>query len=135
MFNKQQTYFNLAVIFLFVHGEGGSAGLILNKPTRYRLGDFSVSKDVTEGFEQNTLFLGGDVGDTSLHLVHKFADLEHSIEVMEGVYINGFEAAQKAVLQGTKKPSDFNWYTRYCGWQKGQVRDSVKFDFLLFEIS
>lgn len=92
-----------------------------------------MSKDVAGGFEQNTLFLGGDVGDTSLHLVHKFADLERSIEVMEGVYINGFEAAQKAVLEGTKKPSDFTWYTRYCGWQRGQVRDSFKFLFPSFE--
>eukprot|EP00210_Caulerpa_lentillifera_P003152 g3012.t1 len=126
MFNQQQTYFNLAVIFIFVHGEEGSAGLILNKPTRYKLSDFSLSRDIAEGFEDNTLFLGGDVGDTSLHLVHGFSDLEKSIKVLDGVYINGFEAAKKAVLNGTKKPSDFNWYTRYCGWNRGQLEEECK---------
>eukprot|EP00210_Caulerpa_lentillifera_P004242 g4046.t1 len=126
MFTKQQTHFKLGVIFLFVHGDEGSAGLILNKPTQFRIGDFVTSKEVANGFEDNTLFLGGDVGDNSLHLVHKFGDLEQSRKVIDGVYINGFDAAQRAVLEGTRKPSEFNWYTQFCGWHPGQLEEECK---------
>ena len=121
MFTKQQTYFNLAVIFVFVHDQTGSAGLILNKPTRYTFGELDVTKNVSLGFEENPLYLGGDVGDDSLNLLHRFKDLGNSVEVVEGVYLNGYEEAQQAVLRGTKNASDFKWYARYCGWYPGQV--------------
>lgn len=126
MFTRQQTHFNLAVIFLFVHGKEGSAGLILNKPSNFRLGELATSKDAIEGFEENTLFLGGDVGDNSSHLVHRFGELDKATKVVDGVYINGFEAAQMAVLEGSRKPNDFNWYTQYCGWHPGQVKHFIQ---------
>ena len=124
MFARQQTYFNLAVIFVFVHDHTGSAGLILNKPTRYCLGEIDVTKNVATGFEENPLYLGGDVGEDSLNLLHRFGDLDNAIEVVKGVYLNGFEAAQKAVLRGSRNPGDFKWYARYCGWNPGQVRSA-----------
>lgn len=38
MFLSSQTYFSQSVIFIFGHGETGSVGLILNKPTQFKLG-------------------------------------------------------------------------------------------------
>lgn len=121
MFAQQQTYFNLAVIFVFVHDHFGTAGLILNKPTRYSLGDLDLMKNAANGFEDNTLYMGGDVGDDALNLLHPFKDIKDSVPVIDGVYLNGFEEAQKSILKGKRRPSDFKWYARYCGWHPGQV--------------
>lgn len=121
MFAQQQIYFNFGVIFVFVHDQNGSAGLILNKPTRYTIGELEGMRSALDGFEENPLYLGGDVGNDALNVLHRFKDVGDSVEVMEGVYLNGFEEAQKAVLKGIKNASDFKFYARYCGWNPGQV--------------
>lgn len=126
MFTKQQTYFNLGIIFVFVHDQNGSAGLILNKPTRFTLGELDGMAQVAMGFEENQLYLGGDVGDDALNVLHRFKDLEKSVEIVDGVYLNGFDHAQKDVLKGAKNASDFKWYARYCGWSPGQLEEECK---------
>lgn len=126
MFTQQQTYFNLAIILLFVHDQNGSAGLILNKPTRFTLGELDGMTQVAMGFEENQLYLGGDVGDDALNLLHGFKDVKNSTEIMDGVYLNGFEDAQKSVMKGAKNASDFKFYARYCGWKAGQLEEECK---------
>lgn len=126
MFVHQQAYFNLAIIFIFVHDHTGTAGLILNKPTRYTLGELDSTRNVATGFEENLLYLGGDVGDNTLHLLHGYGDLDDSVEVIEGVYINGYPAARSDVLRGMKNPSGFKWLAKYCGWRPGQLEEECK---------
>ena len=53
-------------------------------------------------FSNNRLFLGGDVGgqtDNSnvLQLLHDQKHLANSVEVVNGIYLGGFQAAKMAV--------------------------------------
>ncbi len=53
-------------------------------------------------FSSNRLFLGGDVGGQAgngnvLQLLHDQKQLDNSVEVVNGVYLGGFQAAKKAV--------------------------------------
>lgn len=53
-------------------------------------------------FSDNRLFLGGDVGGQTgngnvLQLLHDQKQFANSVEVVNGVYLGGFQAAKKAV--------------------------------------
>lgn len=59
-------------------------------------------------FEQNTLFLGGDVGNAEganvLQLLHNQKNFAKSIEIFDGVYMGGFEAAKMAIRRDGLDP-------------------------------
>ena len=53
-------------------------------------------------FSKNRLFLGGDVGSQGdrgnvLQLLHDQKQLANSVEIVNGVYLGGFQAAKLAV--------------------------------------
>jgi len=122
MFGQSQTYFSRAVILLFEHGVEGSAGLILNKPTKFELGTIGGAESLLPEFASSVLHLGGDVGMDTLHLVHRVKDLSQgSREIMPGLYLGGFDRAKEAIADGKASVDDFRWFTRYSGWGPGQL--------------
>ena len=54
-----------------------------------------------------SLYVGGDVGDSTLHLLHGTPGLTSSVEVLPGVHLGGWEGAQALVTAGQKQPSEF----------------------------
>mmetsp|Transcript_18217 Transcript_18217/g.58916 ORF Transcript_18217/g.58916 Transcript_18217/m.58916 type:complete len:338 (+) Transcript_18217:127-1140(+) len=123
MFRDTQTYFAESVIFLFEHGEGGSGGLILNRPTQYSIGSLSGVEQLLPEFEDSALYLGGDVGKNTVHLIHGHGDLEDAAPIRDGVFMGGFEAAKRSIAEGRASPDDFRWFTRYAGWGPGQLQE------------
>lgn len=65
-----------AVIFMFEHGEEGSAGFILNRPTELTLGKLVAADALLPEFADNLLYLGGDVGSDTMHFVHGCSDIQ-----------------------------------------------------------
>ncbi len=62
-----------SVILLVRHGKSGSSGFIINRPTQFDVGD--VTKKLA-AFEQNPLYLGGDIGEGVYMVLEKdFMDL------------------------------------------------------------
>jgi putative transcriptional regulator len=124
-FTASQPYFHRACIFLFDHSEQGSAGLILNRRTEYKLGTIAGSAPFLPEFAEAPLFLGGDVGKSSLHLLHADAPdaLPTGRRVVRGVAMGGFDGAAEAVRTGALRTEDFRFFTRYCGWAPGQLAD------------
>ena len=72
-------------------------------------------------FSAEPLFLGGDVGRDTLHVLHPHPHLEGAQPVLHGVCIGGFRGAKDAVQRGDARPEDFRWFTRYAGWAPGQL--------------
>ncbi|EIE23156.1 DUF179-domain-containing protein [Coccomyxa subellipsoidea C-169] len=122
VFTTQQQYFAQAVIFIFEHSEQGSAGLILNKPTQYTIGTMSGLEALCPEFNNNGLFLGGDVSPNSMHMLHCHGQLPEAVEIIRGINMGGFDAAKAAVSQGRMPATDFKWFTRYSGWGAGQLQ-------------
>eukprot|EP00798_Chlamydomonas_sp_ICE-L_P002405 gene2405-8715_t len=75
MFGANQTYFNKAVILLLDHDEGGSYGVILNRPSKYTLSEVVMTEPLP-GFERSKLWIGGDVGNNQLLLLHRQAGMK-----------------------------------------------------------
>lgn len=74
-FRERQTYFYQAVILLLDHGPEGSYGIILNRPTQYKVSQIKSSvHSLLSLFPENRLFMGGDCGDTAMVvLTHRCA--------------------------------------------------------------
>ncbi|GMH39461.1 hypothetical protein BSKO_07359 [Bryopsis sp. KO-2023] len=126
LFNTQQTYFSQAVLLIFAHNETGTAGLILNRLTGYKIGKVTGADFLCPAFADNVLYLGGDVGKSTLHLIHGHGDVEGSREVVSGVYIGGHEDACNFVSEKNFDPQGFKWFGRYCGWAPGQLEEEMR---------
>lgn len=70
--------------------------------------------------------MGGDVGLRTLHLIHNVKTLKGSIEILDGVFLGGFDHVKEAVANGECKSSDIKWYARYCGWGPGQLQNEIE---------
>lgn len=124
-FMDEQQYFHQAVILLLEHGEeGGSMGVILNRPTQYNMG--YVSGDSEGVFAENALYFGGDVGDGTVSFLHGNGQVEGTTEVTPGVFLGGYEHACEVVKEGRADATDFKFFARYCGWAPGQLEGEVK---------
>ena len=122
LFSTTQTYFNKAVIFIYSHSNSGSAGVILNRATDKRFRDVTKSDQFAE-FQDSLLWLGGDVGRSTMHVLHP----EHigGTRVVPGVAMGGFDEARRAVRNGTLERDQCKFLTRYSGWGAGQLEDEV----------
>ncbi|KXZ56964.1 hypothetical protein GPECTOR_1g870 [Gonium pectorale] len=120
LFQQSQTYFHRAAILLLDHGERGSYGIILNRPSKYMLGDVPLSRPQSQ-FADCRLYVGGDVGPGEVQVLHPHGDLAGAVEVVKGVYLGGMDAARSAVDAGRVQAKDFRWFSAYAGWAPGQL--------------
>ncbi|CAI5937699.1 unnamed protein product [Closterium sp. NIES-65] len=118
-FGVSQQYFNRAVIFLLMHGPQGTAGVILNRPSQYTLGQLAGFEELLPEFSACPLYLGGDVGSTSTHCLHGVAELVGgeggAREVCPGVYVGGYSRIKEHVASGQSNSMDYRWFARYAG--------------------
>ncbi len=63
------------MILLLEHGERGSYGVILNRPSSVHMRDLDLGRPLPE-FDDCRLYLGGDVGDKEVLLVHPHGELK-----------------------------------------------------------
>jgi hypothetical protein len=77
-----QTYFYQAVILLLDHGPDGSYGIILNRPTQYKVSQIkSTVHELLSLFSDNRLFMGGDCGDTAMVVLTHRDDIDGVTQV------------------------------------------------------
>lgn len=125
MFQENQTYFHEAVVLIFAHNETGTAGLLLNRLTGYKIGKVAGADFLCPEFKDNDLYLGGDVGRSTLHLIHGHPEVEGCREIVSGLYIGGHKHARDVVREKQYDPQGFKWFGRYCGWAPGQLEKEV----------
>ena len=114
-----------AVILVFEKTAAYTAGLIINKPTTVRLGDFEGDSPLLPLFADSRLHLGGDVGSDTMQMMHSRA-VEGSTEIRAGVHMGGTAAVKAAIERGEMAARDVKWFTRYSGWGQGQLENECK---------
>ena len=115
----QDPYFKRSVVLLTEHSEGGSFGLILNKPIPMYLNEAIENAPTFDA----RLSLGGPVQKETLHYLHRLGNqIPNSTEIMDGVYWGGdFESIKELMLKGEVKPDDIRLFVGYSGWAEGQL--------------
>ncbi len=120
----QDPYFKRSVVLLTEHSDGGSFGLIINKPIPMYLHEAIENAPAFD----SRLGLGGPVQKETLHYLHQLGHLiPNSTEVMDGVFWGGdFEVIKELMLSNTIKPGDIRLFVGYAGWAEGQLSSEMK---------
>ena len=117
--------FKRSVILLTEHGEEGSVGFIINKPSEYKL------HEVVEDFPEfiAPVYIGGPVQQDTLNFIHKSKELSGGIEIGDGIYWGGnFENLKFNIDTGIADPADFRFILGYSGWGPGQLQGEFEHD-------
>jgi len=116
--------FKRTIILLTEHGDDGSIGFVMNKPTDYKI------HEVIEEFPEfnSIVYYGGPVQFNTLQFLYKGENvIEGSIEIMPGLYWGGsFDILKTLITSGAVEPSDFRFFLGYSGWIEGQIEDELK---------
>lgn len=112
-----------AVVYLCAHGDEGTLGLVLNRPTPLSVAD--LKSDVTLLVDRDDpLWGGGPVGTQELHVLHRTgADVVGALSVADGVHLDGDpEILARALLRkDVAEPPLVRFFIGYAGWGAGQL--------------
>lgn len=118
------SYFKRAVILLGEHGDEGTIGFILNKPTDLKL------NDALEDFPpiDAPLYFGGPVQTDTIHFLHTLGHtLEGSKEILPGIFWGGdLEALKLLIDTGQVSTNEIRFFAGYSGWDPHQLDDELK---------
>lgn len=117
--------FRETVVLLVQHGPGGTAGLILSRPSRLSLAEALPDLPALAGREA-TLSYGGPVEPRRLLVMVKTADEppDPARKILDTVYLTGPE--ELAVwLEGGHPDAEYRVFSGYAGWAPGQLAGEV----------
>lgn len=120
-------FFGRSVIFVVEHSvESGTMGLVLNKPLPVMLADIMCDCQSTEDIP---VYRGGPLAMDTLFYLHTLADVQDSLPVTDGIYLNGdFEAIRRYILQGNPVRGHLRFFLGYAGWEDGQLHEECEAD-------
>jgi len=113
--------FRHAVVYLVAHGEGGTLGLIVNRP-----GDISLAEAVPDFIEEqaarHALYFGGPVGLPMILMLTRGEWTTEGLEhIADEVYISSERPVLEAALAADQPALMLRFYIGYSGWAAGQL--------------
>ncbi|MDH4058810.1 MAG: YqgE/AlgH family protein [Cyclobacteriaceae bacterium] len=117
--------FERTIILLCEHNVEGSFGFVLNKPSMANIGD------VMEGLADfdAPVLVGGPVQQDTLHYLHRCAEIENAIHVIDNIYWGGdFDNVKFLISTGQLSNSDIKFFLGYSGWSGGQLEAELEED-------
>jgi putative transcriptional regulator len=117
--------FTHTVLLIVEHGQGGTIGLILNRPTDVLLAE--VLQDLPVLKQTNhRLFSGGPVGRTQLVLLFRLREiLPDARHIANGIYV-GTPMVLERVIAGLKPNEAFRAFAGFAGWAPGQLESEMR---------
>lgn len=117
--------FERSVVLLLAHGDQGTLGLILNRPT-----DIPLSKalpDLADAEVSYDLCLGGPVAVDGLLVLFRSATPRSGAEhVMGDVYYSGERDVLEDLLREGKEPDELRLFFGHSGWAPGQLDSELR---------
>jgi len=112
--------FRRSVVLLLAHGEDGTLGLVLDRPTDLLLSN--AHPDLDMGEESLPLYLGGPLGLEGLLVVFRSeAPFGGAKEVMKGVYFTGDRDVLAKLLREGRAGDTIRVFIGHSGWARGQL--------------
>lgn len=117
--------FHQTVLLIIEHGERGTVGLILNRPTNVLLSealpDFTVLKRTTY-----RLFAGGPVERRQLVLLFRLTRLlPDTRQIIDGIYV-GTPRVLERIMTQPKPTETFRAFAGFAGWAPGQLEYEMR---------
>ena len=116
--------FGRSVNLLVDHTTDGTMGLVLNKPLPLSLND--VLKEFKD-INNIPIYKGGPLSTDTLFYLHTLKDVEDSLQIGKGVYLNGdFDAIRRYILQGNDIDGKIRFFLGYSGWEHDQLCQEIE---------
>jgi len=116
----QDPRFRETVVFLIECNATGAVGLIINRPTIFRLADIINDMPAIKK-RQDVAFYGGPVESNRMFLLIRSTNLiAESFKVMEEVNMSTSRSVLERIISG-KLTAPFKSYAGYAGWAPGQL--------------
>jgi putative transcriptional regulator len=116
--------FKRSVILITENDETGTLGLVLNKPSIFKL------REVLTDFPKfdAKIYLGGPIGLDSVNFIHCYPDLiPRSIPIVDNLYWNGdYDALKQAIKDQKILPHNIKFFLGYSGWGIGQLEEEME---------
>ena len=117
--------FHQSVVLLLKHGEDGSLGLIVNRPTGVRLAEALPELDVGE--TPHALYFGGPVALDGLLVLWRTRTPPPGVEeVLDGVCFSGDREVLEGLLKGELPGKDVRLFVGHAGWGAGQLAGELR---------
>lgn len=115
--------FSRSVILLCEHGENGTVGFLLNRPSEHLLSDL-LPELVTPDLK---VYQGGPVQLDTLHMLHKMPEELGGNEIADGIYWGGsYISLQESLAQHSYQKDKLRLFVGYSGWGEGQLSKEME---------
>lgn len=116
--------FQRTVVLICEHGEEGSLGFVLNKPSILKGSDVLEEAASFDAI----LHLGGPVQQDTLHFIHREEGrLEGGLDMGNNVFWGGnFEQLLLLMEAGAVAMDNLKFFLGYSGWEKGQLEEELE---------
>jgi len=116
--------FERSVILICEHGDEGSLGFVLNKPTKHTLSDVM---DEVNHFESQ-LYQGGPVQLDTLHFIHRMGgEIREGQKLRPDIFWGGsFEQLLSMMNTYQLESRNIRFFLGYSGWSPGQLEGELK---------
>lgn len=116
--------FGRSVVLIVDHGEDGTMGLVLNKPTPLLLNDVLQEFNCPENIP---IYKGGPLSTDTLFYLHTFEHITGSLPISKGFYLNGdFNAIKEYLMQGNPVGGKIRFFLGYSGWEHEQLSQEIE---------
>jgi putative transcriptional regulator len=117
--------FQQTVVLVLAHGDSGTLGVIINRPTELELSRVLPDLEVPDK-EPHTLFFGGPVGlNVLLFLTRSVTPPARTQNVMADVYFGADRDTLAALLHQHKGARELRMYVGHSGWAPGQLAAEI----------
>ncbi|MCO5231719.1 MAG: YqgE/AlgH family protein [Chitinophagales bacterium] len=116
--------FKRAVIIITENDHTGTLGLVLNKPSIFKLTE--VLQDFPK-FDAK-VYLGGPVGLDRINFIHCYPEIiPNSIHIIDNLYWNGnYEALKKGIQNQKILPHNIKFFLGFSGWGINQLDEELQ---------
>jgi putative transcriptional regulator len=119
--NLTDPNFQRTVVLICEHGDQGTLGIILNRPTTVLLSEALPNVSVLKGTSY-VLFAGGPVRPEGVLMLFRVVETPDRLrEVMAHVYLGLSRDVLERVITKPNPTETFRAYAGYAGWAPGQL--------------
>ncbi len=113
--------FHRSVVLVVKHGDDGTLGLILNRPSGTRIAEIWSQVSSASCHIDQPIHTGGPI-QGPLMALHSAPDLAE-IEVVPGVYFTAARENLEQIVSATESaaPKETRFFVGYAGWGPGQL--------------
>lgn len=116
--------FRRTVVLVAEHGEVGTMGIVLNRPSETTVGEALPELADAVGGADAPIFVGGPVQSDAIVVLAEFADTSASAEIV--VADVGFVSAEAATDSLADSVHRARAYAGYAGWGPGQLQAELE---------